>query len=110
MLRASSDHDGADYGLQDIIDGGGASGVADAALLLEFAEAMLSEDGARRDAARQELWRTLGDAALVDAAGVVASFDAVVKLADASGIPLEGDKARATERLRAELGLRAGDA
>jgi hypothetical protein len=47
----------------------------------------------------------LGAAALVDAAAVVASFNAVVKLADACGIPLEDFKAEATADLRAELQL-----
>ncbi|MFM9980477.1 MAG: alkylhydroperoxidase-related (seleno)protein, partial [Burkholderiales bacterium] len=47
----------------------------------------------------------MGPAALVDAAATVASFNAVVKLADGSGIPLEEFKAQGTADLRAELGL-----
>ncbi len=47
----------------------------------------------------------MGTAALVDAAAIVASFNAVVKLADGTGIPLEDAKAQATQDLRAELGL-----
>jgi hypothetical protein len=35
----------------------------------------------------------------------VASFNAVVKLADGTGIPLEDFKAEATRDLRAEFGL-----
>ena len=106
MLRASSEHDGVDYSLEGILEKGAYnSGVPHAALLLEFAEAMLDTDRRRRSAARTALLNTLGEDALVDAAGVVASFDAVVKIADASGIPLEDDKARLTEGLRQELGL-----
>jgi len=83
------------------------TGVPHAAVLLAFAEAMLGDDMAAQGAARAALHADLGDAALVDAAALVASFNAVVKIADATGIPLEDAKARATEGLRAGLGLDA---
>ena len=47
----------------------------------------------------------LGAAALVDAAAIVASFNAVVKIADATGSPLEDYKAEATRDLRSALDL-----
>jgi hypothetical protein len=78
-------------------------------LLIEFGEAVLRGDTARRAAARAAIRRSLGDAALVDAAAIVASFNAVVKLADGSGIPLEDYKEQATRSLRAELGLAKAD-
>jgi tRNA C32,U32 (ribose-2'-O)-methylase TrmJ len=88
------------------LDGDGSrAGVPHAALLVEFGEAMLSGDEPRRGAAREAVHAALGAAALVDAAAVVASFNAVVKLADACGIPLEDFKAEATADLRAELQL-----
>jgi len=60
----------------------------------------------RRQAnAREDLYRLLGPAGLVDAAAIVASFNAVVKIADASGIPIEDWKAAATADLREALGL-----
>lgn len=76
-----------------------------AALLIEFAESALRGDAMRQRAARETLARTLGVAALVDAAAIVASFNAVVKIADGTGIPLEEAKAAATADLRAALGL-----
>ena len=79
--------------------------MAHAALLIEYAEAMLGGDAGRRVRARAALHRDLGAAALVDAAAIVASFNAVVKLADGSGIPLEDYKAAGTADLRVELGL-----
>ena len=66
---------------------------------------MLRGDAQRRVLARNAVLDRLGTEALVDAAAIVASFNAVVKLADGSGIPLEDFKAEATEDLRAELGL-----
>ena len=85
-------------------DGGGV-GVPQGTLLVEFGEAMLRGDGKRRALAREALYAAMGAGALVDAAAIVASFNAVVKLADGSGIPLEGFKAEATVGLREELGL-----
>ena len=84
---------------------GAAAGVPCAAELIEFGEAMLRGDADRKSRAREAVYAALGPAGLVDAAAIVASFNAVVKLADGSGIPLEDFKAKATEDLREQLGL-----
>lgn len=55
--------------------------------------------------ARTALRRVLTDAAFVDACATVASFNAVVKVADGTGIPLEPLKAEKTAQLRAELAI-----
>jgi len=89
-----------------VLDGdGSAVGVPHGAALVEFGEAMLRGDEARRARAREAILHDLGPEALVDAAAVVASFNAVVKLADGSGIPLEDFKEAATADLRETLGL-----
>ena len=80
-------------------------GIPHASELIAFGEAMLGRDEAKREAARERIYREMGAAALVDAAAIVASFNAVVKLADGSGIPLEDFKAQATQDLRDDLGL-----
>lgn len=106
LLRASGQHAGEPLQLGGALEGDGSdTGVPHGALLVEFGEAMLGADEPRRQSAREALHAALGPEALVDAAAVVASFNAVVKLADASGIPLEDFKAEATADLRAELGL-----
>ena len=87
------------------IVGGADAGVPHAAALVELAEAMLGDDAARQARAHSAIHGTLGAAALVDAAALVASFSAVVKIADATGIPLEAAKEEATRDLRAQLGL-----
>ncbi len=79
--------------------------MAHGALLIAFAEAVLAGDGAVLEASRMTLRAELGDAALVDAAATVASFNAVVKIADGTGIPIEETKAAATADLREALGL-----
>lgn len=57
--------------------------------------------------ARGEVRAQLGDAAFVDACATVASFNAVVKIADGTGIPLEDWKAERTQDIRAELDIDA---
>ena len=76
-----------------------------AELLIEFAEAATGDDPDRLARARTAVADTLGPAALVDSAGVAAIFQAVVRIADATGIPLEDYKAEITEDVREELGI-----
>jgi hypothetical protein len=106
LLRASGEHSGERFELNGVLDGSGlAVGVPHAEPLLRFADAIIDGDAARRADAHTELFRTLGGAVLVDAAAIVASFNAVVKIADATGIPLEDYKAAATQDLREALDL-----
>ena len=86
---------------------GSASRVPQAQRLLGYVDAVLHRDAtpASRAAAAAELEAALGPAALVDAAATVASFNAVVRIADGAGIPLEETKAQATADLRAELDI-----
>jgi hypothetical protein len=42
---------------------------------------------------------------MIDAAGVIAGFDAITRVADGSGIPLEPPKAEASADWRARLGI-----
>jgi hypothetical protein len=80
-------------------------GVAHGRLLVRFAEAAL---GGGRDAlatARSALLRAVGPAGLVDAAAVVGLFNAIDRVADAIGIPLEPEKAAASADFRTALGI-----
>jgi len=73
-------------------------------LLVAFAEAVLEDAGALTRA-REALAAALGPAGLVDAAGVVGLFNAIDRVADATGIPLETEKAAASADLRTALDL-----
>jgi hypothetical protein len=55
--------------------------------LIEFAEAVCLRDWPRAAVARETIRRALGEAAMVDAAAVVAAFHGFVRIADATGIP-----------------------
>ena len=68
---------------------------------------MLGDDLERLTAARMAIRDTLGADAVVDSAGVAGLFNGIDRIADATGAPLEADKAEATAELRAEIGIDA---
>jgi hypothetical protein len=79
-------------------------------LLVGFAEAVLGEDDSALTRTRDALAAALGPSALgpsglVDAAGVVGLFNAIDRVADAIGIPLEPEKVSASVDFRASLNL-----
>ena len=86
-------------------DGAGDGGVPHGSLLTDFAEAVLGDDEARLTDIRGRIRDTIGDAAFVDAAAVIANYSALDRVADATGIPLEPTKEVDTVALRAELGI-----
>lgn len=106
VLRASGQKDGEEFDLNSVIgDGDGEVGVAHGTLLLAFSNAVVGDDDAELDRLRQELVDVLGEEALVDAAGTVASFNAVVRVADATGIPIDEFKADPAREILEDLGL-----
>lgn len=82
-----------------------ASGVAHAATLLTFVDAVVGADDATLARARAGVRRVLGDAALVDAAAVASNFERMVRVADATGTPLDPPMVALTESIRRTLGL-----
>lgn len=72
--------------------------------MLAFADSVI--DGATDlDQSRDAVVDRLGEPAMVDAAAVIAGFDAITGVADGSGIPLEPEKAAATASWRSHLGI-----
>jgi hypothetical protein len=86
-----------------VIDRASETGVPHAALLLAFADAVIA--GNAIEALRDRVIAALGDAAMIDAAAVVAGFDGITRIADATGIPIEPAKAEQTADFRSELEL-----
>jgi alcohol dehydrogenase class IV len=93
------------YDLTAATQPGTESGVAHGAVLIAFAEAVLGSNGEGLDQTRAHLQRELGNAALVDAAAIVATFEQMDRIADATGIPLDAVVQIASQDVQAELGL-----
>ncbi len=105
MLRGSVDARGEDVTLDTIVAGTAVdSQVPGGAELVALVEAALTEPAAL-PAARAAVADALGTEALVDAAGVIGNFQRMVRIADATGIPVDAGTAAVTESLREELKL-----
>jgi hypothetical protein len=107
MLRASIQYSGVDADLRGIADGAkaGDSGIEHGERLTAFADAAVCGDAAELATARDALRAAAGSEILVDAAGVVGNFERMVRIADGTGIPLDGIVDALTSDLRGELGL-----
>ena len=104
----SGESTGDEYDLAAVMDEAtGDGGVPHGALLSAFAEGVCRRDAARTATARAAVTELLGEAAMLDAAAVIAAFNAYPRAADATGIPLEAAKEEMTAAMRAELGLEA---
>ena len=106
MLRESSQRSGTldSLNLQGTVNPDADSGVAHGSLLTAFAEAAVRQTDAL-PGLRQQIASELGDQELVDAAGVVANFQRMVRIADGCGIPLDEFTKDATDDVRDELGI-----
>ena len=107
MLRESSDAKGEQYDLTLLTGGDGDGNIPQGRLLVEFADAVVGADDSRLVKLRSEIRALMGDAALVDAAAVAATFNAIDRIADSTGIPIEDANAESTADLRGALGLNA---
>ncbi len=105
MLRESSNAKGEGYDLNLLTGAGGDGNIAHGALLVSFADAVLGTDDRRLEEIRADIRSRMGDAALVDAAAIVATFNAIDRVADSTGIPIEDNKAESTADIRAALGI-----
>ena len=91
MLSLSADITESDVDL-GMINGDKTASAGDiqhGALLLNFTEAFVSRDEESLTAARDALLAAAGADVLVDAAGVAANFQRMVRIADSTGIPLD---------------------
>ncbi len=103
LLGASSRGNDA-LNFRAIVDASQESGVEHGALLLEFTDAAVRRS-AVLDAARSRLAQAAGPGAMVDAAGVVANFQRMVRIADGTGIPVDSYILERTGELPQRLGL-----
>ena len=87
-----------------IVDASQESGVEHGALLLEFTEAAVRRSDTLGEV-RARLAQAAGPDATVDAAGVIANFQRMVRIADGTGIPVDGYILERTGELPQQLGL-----
>jgi hypothetical protein len=105
LLRASSEELGDAVDLRATVgEGNGDGGLPHGELLARFAEAATrgSDD---LDDVRAALLAAVGPAAFVEAAATAGIFNGLVRVADATGIPLDDGTLAASVDLRGDLGL-----
>ena len=83
----------------------GSSGVEHGHLLIAFAEAIVRDDEAVVTHARHAVIEGISPEAMVDAAGVASNFERMVRIADATGIPLDARMAAVSQEVRDILQL-----
>jgi len=74
---------------------------------MRFGETALGSEHDRLIETRQSLLKAIGPDGLVDAAAVAGLFNAIDRVADSTGTPLEDWKASSTADFRAEIGIDA---
>ncbi len=99
--------DGVDIDLSAVTADGiqATQGVAHSDVLIAFADAIVAADDNALQHTRHGVLEIMGPEAMVDAAGVASNFERMVRIADATGIPLDDRMARASEDVREVLEL-----
>ena len=107
MLRVSAQTTATEIDLQAINGDpqSAAVGIEFGLELMMFAEAVATGSADALRSARRDLLAAAGDAVLVDAAGVAANFQRMVRIADATGIPVDDMTTDLGQDVRRELGI-----
>ena len=106
LLRASGDFAGKIYDLKAVMsDKGLVNSIPHGKLLMALVQAVFDDEINNLEKARREVRSEMGDSAFVDACAIIASFSAVVKIADGTGIPLEDYKEKASRDIRKSLSI-----
>ena len=106
MLGLSMQEQGSDVELLGVVQGADAidERVPHGRVLARFAEAVVAGSETALANARDAVIDAVGGDGFVDAACVVGNFERMVRVADATGIPLDADTTEATVDLRDRLG------
>ena len=107
-LRVSAQISRENVDLEGIVAGQAVdTGIRGGKALLAFAETGLGDDAEAIAAARLRVREELGERAMVDAAGIIANFQRMVRIADGTGIALDDQLVAVTADLRDQLGINA---
>ena len=107
LLRASGETSGQQVDLRAVTEEAVVSGLPGGEVLTALAGAVVRGDEEATRVARDRVHSELGEAALVDAAGVIGNFERMVRIADGTGIPLDEPLAMVTGDMRKALGIDA---
>lgn len=106
MLRESVNTSGQSYEFKAVTGKADTdSDIPHAALLTEFAEAVVNRDEATLSDLRGQITQLMDEDGLVDAAAIAAAFHGFVRVADSTGIPVDEARDEATREIRAEIGI-----
>lgn len=107
MLRASALTSQTDIDLQSINGNhqSAAKGIEFGPQLLAYAESIALRDQSKVKESRDALFEISGPLVVVDAAGVAANFQRMVRIADSIGIPVDNMSTELGQQVRKELDL-----
>jgi hypothetical protein len=107
MLRASAMTNETEIDIQGINGDGeaAATGIKFGEELMSFAEALAAGESAPLSSSRDALLAKAGAEVLVDASGVAANFQRMVRIADSIGIPVDNMETELGQQIRKELGI-----
>ena len=107
MLRASALTNQTEIDIQGVNGdaSAAATGIEHGEELMKFAEALASGEAVSLSESREALLAKAGGNVLVDAAGVAANFQRMVRIAGSIGIPVDNMETDLGQQVREELNL-----
>ena len=106
-LRGSAKNSGTQIRLEAVLGQHAEDcGIDNAAALIGFVEALLERDATALAQARTVLAGEIGTDGMIDAAAVAANFQRMVRIADATGIPVDAQVLDMTRDIQELLELR----
>jgi hypothetical protein len=111
MLRVSVSQSNLDVDLLGIRTGKaeGLQAISHAQVLIDLADAFMTRDDLALSTARDRAQRVLGDHGIIEAIGVAANFQRMVRIASATGIPIDDPDAAFGQSVRSALALSESD-
>ena len=109
LLRASGQRENRDFNLNAVNEADSDPGVDHAGHLRLLTETAIEGRWEELAAVRNAAAAAMGEQAMVDALIVVAGFNGITRVADATGIPLDPTTQQVTVSMRAETGIDAFD-
>jgi len=108
MLRASALNNSVEVDIQSINGdlSSAETGIEFGPELLGFAEAVARRDSDAIEISRATLEKAAGQKVVIDAAGVAANFQRMVRIADSIGIPVDNMNTELGQSVRQELNLK----